>query len=197
MSEVQIDDNELKEIDICDGDICSEGESGVFVNSGASYYTDGFSAFQQWTLPGQTRTDGNFVRRTSECTIWAKEASQMPAPFRSNSVPHEQLNAEVENCFSRNENLEDDEPRARVSRTSIVDCLLVELYDTYSSSNRRSVDSLDSSTEASGSDAFFGRSNSGSNFLQELQEKHTRRHQMKYLYQKGNILRVCLGPICN
>lgn len=184
MSEVQVGDNELKEIDICDGDICSEGESGVFVNSDASY-KDGFSAFQQWTLPGQTRTDGNFTRRTSECTIWVKGASHGPTPFRSNSVPHDQLNAEVENCFSRNEHLEDDEPRA-VSRTSIVDCLLVELYDTYSSSNRRSVDSLDSSTEASGSDAFFGRSNSGSNFLQELQEKHTRRHQMKYLYQKGN-----------
>ncbi|XP_038148060.1 TBC1 domain family member 30 isoform X2 [Cyprinodon tularosa] len=64
------------------------------------------------------------------------------------------------------------------SRTSIVDCLLVELYDT------RTADSWDSSTEASGSDAFLGRSNSGSGFLQELQERHTRRLQMKYLAQK-------------
>ncbi|XP_074481166.1 TBC1 domain family member 30 isoform X2 [Sebastes fasciatus] len=71
-------------------------------------------------------------------------------------------------------------------RSSIVDCLLVELYDTYSGGSRRNLDSWgDSSTEASGSDAFLGRSNSGSSFLQELQEKHTRRHQVNYLAQKA------------
>ncbi|XP_042577608.1 TBC1 domain family member 30 isoform X1 [Cyprinus carpio] len=75
-----------------------------------------------------------------------------------------------------------DEEDLRASRaSSIVDCLLVELYDTYSNNVR----GVDSSTEASSSDAFLGRSNTGSNFLQELQEKHTRRHQMKYLAQKG------------
>ncbi|XP_047245511.1 TBC1 domain family member 30 isoform X3 [Girardinichthys multiradiatus] len=68
------------------------------------------------------------------------------------------------------------------SRTSIVDCLLVELYDAYG--GRRNADSWDSSTEASGSDAFLGRSISGSGFLQELQERHTRRLQMNYLAQK-------------
>uniref|UniRef100_A0A671XC99 TBC1 domain family member 30 n=1 Tax=Sparus aurata TaxID=8175 RepID=A0A671XC99_SPAAU len=73
----------------------------------------------------------------------------------------------------------------KVPRCSIVDCLLVELYDTYSGGSRRNADSWDSSTEASGSDAFLGRSNSGSGFLQELQEKHTRRHQMNYLAQKA------------
>uniref|UniRef100_A0A4W6D8G7 TBC1 domain family member 30 n=1 Tax=Lates calcarifer TaxID=8187 RepID=A0A4W6D8G7_LATCA len=73
----------------------------------------------------------------------------------------------------------------RAPMTSIVDCLLVELYETYSGGSRRNVDSWDSSTEASGSDAFLGRSNSGSSFLQELQEKHTRRHQMNYLAQKA------------
>ncbi|XP_062374417.1 TBC1 domain family member 30 isoform X2 [Sardina pilchardus] len=181
MSEVQIGDNELKEIDICDEDICSEGESGVFVNSGASF-TDTFSAFQQWTLPSQTQTDANFHRATSESTTWATGTFQGATAFRSNSVTNDEVSADVENGLSRNEHLEDNRPRT-VSRTSIVDCLLVELYDTYSS-NKRNVDSLDSSTEASGSDAFFGRSTSGSNFLQELQEKHTRRHQMKYLYQK-------------
>ncbi|MEQ2251217.1 hypothetical protein ILYODFUR_008630, partial [Ilyodon furcidens] len=67
-------------------------------------------------------------------------------------------------------------------RTSIVDCLLVELYDAYG--GRRNADSWDSSTEASGSDAFLGRSISGSGFLQELQERHTRRLQMNYLAQK-------------
>ncbi|XP_031714780.1 TBC1 domain family member 30 isoform X1 [Anarrhichthys ocellatus] len=69
--------------------------------------------------------------------------------------------------------------------SSIVDCLLVELYETYSGGCRRNLDSWDSSTEASGSDAFLGRSNSGSSFLQELQEKHTRRHQVNYLGQKA------------
>ncbi|XP_077450674.1 TBC1 domain family member 30 isoform X2 [Stigmatopora argus] len=68
-------------------------------------------------------------------------------------------------------------------RTSIVDCLLVELYDTYG--GRRNVDSWDSSTEASGPEAFQGRCNAGSGFLQELQEKHTRRHQVNYLSRKG------------
>ncbi|XP_045567851.1 TBC1 domain family member 30 [Salmo salar] len=71
----------------------------------------------------------------------------------------------------------------RVPRSSIVDCLLVELYDTYSSA-RISVDSPDSSTEASSSELFC-RSNTGSSFLQELQEKHTRRHQVSYLSQKA------------
>ncbi|XP_012680861.2 TBC1 domain family member 30 isoform X2 [Clupea harengus] len=180
MSEVQVDDNELKEIDICDGDSCSQSESGVFVNSCAST-TDGFSAFQQWTLTGQTRTDGNFPT-TSECAIWAKGTVQGPTDVAQ--VPNGEVNTDFENAFCRNEYLEDEQPRA-VSRTSIVDCLLVELYDTFTGSrNRRSVDSLDSSTEASGSDAFFGRSNSVSYFLQELQEKHTRRHQVKYLSPK-------------
>ncbi|XP_076153077.1 TBC1 domain family member 30 isoform X2 [Alosa pseudoharengus] len=188
MSEVQIGDNELKEIDICDEDICSEGESGVFVNSAS--YTDTFTAFQQWTLPSQTQTDGNFHRTTSESTTWATGTFQGPTPFHSNSVPNDGVNTDVENCLSSNEHLEDNRP-GTVSRTSIVDCLLVELYDTYSS-NKRNVDSLDSSTEASGSDAFFGRSTSGSNFLQELQEKHTRRHQMKYLYQKDREELKCI-----
>lgn len=83
----------------------------------------------------------------------------------------------------------------RAARSSIVDCLLVELYETCSGGSRRNVDSWDSSTEASGSDAFLGRSNSGSSFLQELQEKHTRRHQMNYLAQKGDKLSRCL-PRC-
>ncbi|CAB1424548.1 unnamed protein product [Pleuronectes platessa] len=57
--------------------------------------------------------------------------------------------------------------------------------DNNNSDGRRNVDSWDSSTEASGSECFLGRSNSGSSFLQELQEKHTRRHQMNYLAQKA------------
>ncbi|XP_061662150.1 TBC1 domain family member 30 isoform X2 [Syngnathoides biaculeatus] len=77
---------------------------------------------------------------------------------------------------------DDSDPDAATPRTSIVDCLLVELYDTYS--GKRNVDSWDSSTEASGPDAFQGRCNAGSGFLQELQEKHTRRHQVNYLARK-------------
>ncbi|XP_037099172.1 TBC1 domain family member 30 isoform X1 [Syngnathus acus] len=78
---------------------------------------------------------------------------------------------------------DNSDPDATTPRTSIVDCLLVELYDTYS--GRRNLDSWDSSTEASGPDAFLGRCNTGSGFLQELQEKHTRRHQVNYLARKA------------
>lgn len=134
MSEEEVCKEELKEIDICDNNV-SEEESGVFLNSDASYI-DGFSAFHRWVSNRRLSSDGNY---------------------------------------------EDDEQRASRA-SSIVDCLLVELYDTYSSNGFRGVDS---STEASSSDAFLGRSNTGANFLQELQEKHTRRHQMKYLSQKG------------
>nr|XP_057921740.1 TBC1 domain family member 30 isoform X2 [Doryrhamphus excisus] len=76
------------------------------------------------------------------------------------------------------------DPDVRTPRTSIVDRLLVELYETYSG-GRRNVDSWDSSTEASGPEGFLGRCNTGSSFLQEFQEKHTRRHQVHYLSQKA------------
>ncbi|XP_072341271.1 TBC1 domain family member 30 isoform X2 [Scyliorhinus torazame] len=67
--------------------------------------------------------------------------------------------------------------------SSIVDCLLTELYDSCAYSGR-SIDSVDSSTETSSSDAFLGRSNSGSMFLQEFQEQYSTKHQMQYLAQK-------------
>uniref|UniRef100_A0A8C1YWH5 TBC1 domain family member 30 n=1 Tax=Cyprinus carpio TaxID=7962 RepID=A0A8C1YWH5_CYPCA len=96
------------------------------------------------------------------------------------NVPHGAAAGEIR--MERAGGVYSDEEDLRASRaSSIVDCLLVELYDTYSNNVR----GVDSSTEASSSDAFLGRSNTGSNFLQELQEKHTRRHQMKYLAQKG------------
>ncbi|XP_054876731.1 TBC1 domain family member 30 isoform X2 [Poeciliopsis prolifica] len=69
-------------------------------------------------------------------------------------------------------------------RSSIVDCLLVELYDAFSGGGgRRTADSWDSST-GSGSDTLPVRSSSGCGFLQELQEGHTRRLQVTYLAQK-------------
>ncbi|XP_067283742.1 TBC1 domain family member 30 isoform X2 [Pseudorasbora parva] len=177
MSGVDVAKEELKEIDICD--ICSEEESGVFLNSGASYL-DGFSAFHRWVSKGRSVSDGN-----GECV---KTASSLPASLSMcPKVPHGSPAGEI--CMERGggggireAGVYSDEEDLRASRaSSIVDCLLVELYDTYSNSVR----GVDSSTEASSSDAFLGRSNTGSNFLQELQEKHTRRHQMKYLDQKG------------
>ncbi|XP_024142281.1 TBC1 domain family member 30 isoform X2 [Oryzias melastigma] len=145
---------ELSEVDICDGGSCSEEESGVFVS--ASLQED-FSGFQRWT---------------SECP---NDTSSPPGERAS--VPASQRSSAAGGSAAWEDGL-------KPPKTSIVDCLLVELYETYSGGGRRSADSWDSSTEASGSDAFLGRSNSGSSFLQELQEKQTRRHQMNYLAQK-------------
>lgn len=162
---------ELLEVDICERTaVCSEEESGVFLDSAAPAQDD---ILQHWTgssyspPPGARTSTSNFT-----CT---------PTTFP------------VRRC----ESPEDD--GAPVSKSSIVDCLLVELYETCSGGSRRSADSWDSSTEASGSDAFLGRSNSGSSFLQELQEKHTRRHQVNYLAQKGETIHGCshgIGVSC-
>lgn len=90
--------------------------------------------------------------------------------------------------------LRDPEPAA--PRSSIVDCLLVELYDAFSGGGgRRTADSWDSST-GSGSDTLPARSSSGCGFLQELQERHTRRLQMTYLAQKGERGRAGAGGPC-
>ncbi|XP_036374232.1 TBC1 domain family member 30 isoform X2 [Megalops cyprinoides] len=180
-SQVGLGQNELLEIDICDADICSEEESGVFVNSGASY-TDGFSGFQQW-IPSRNSglSDITNLEKTTSCV---SRCTKTPKTAISSCTQVPNGSASPDRGSVGSEPTE-DEPRA-VSRASIVDCLLIELYDTCTNHNRRSVDSLDSSTEASNSDAFFGRSNSGSNFLQELQEKHTRRRQMKYLAKKDS-----------
>lgn len=171
MSGVDVAKEELKEIDICD--ICSEEESGVFVNSGASYL-DGFSAFHKWVSKRRSVSEGN-------CE-YAKTASSLSVSKVPHGSPAGEIRMERGGGGIHEAGVYSDEEDPRASRaSSIVDCLLVELYDTYSNSVR----GVDSSTEASSSDAFLGRSNTGSNFLQELQEKHTRRHQMKYLAQKG------------
>lgn len=98
------------------------------------------------------------------------------------------------------EDLESGEPRdGRTSRTaSLVSGLLTELYSCAEEEEaagrgrgpggrQRRRDSLDSSTEASGSDVFLGgRGSAGdSRVLQELQERPSQRHQMQYLRQKG------------
>ncbi|XP_027823285.2 TBC1 domain family member 30 isoform X1 [Ovis aries] len=94
---------------------------------------------------------------------------------------------------------EDPEPgEPRGSRTaSLVSGLLTELYSCTEEEEavgggrgprgrQRRRDSLDSSTEASGSDVFLGgRGGAGdSRVLQELQERPSPRHQRQYLRQK-------------
>ncbi|KAI3366603.1 hypothetical protein L3Q82_009287 [Scortum barcoo] len=154
-SEVKLNGNELLEVDICD--------SGVFVNSDAALQVD-LSGFQERAIPAESPTD-----------------TSSPPGLRVSSGTGTSTSNQADDSDS--ESRGDGAKAPRIS--SIVDCLLVELYETYTGGSRRSADSWDSSTEASGSDAFLGRSNSGSSFLQELQEKHTRRHQMNYLAQKA------------
>nr|XP_046234609.1 TBC1 domain family member 30 isoform X2 [Scatophagus argus] len=167
-SEVKLNGNELLEVDICDRGVCSEDESGVFVNSAASLQDD-FSGFQRWTHPAESPND---------------TSSPLGQQVHSgHGAPPGTASQRANPAASSDSESQGDGVTAL--RTSIVDCLLVELYETCSGGSRRNVDSWDSSTEASGSDAFLGRSNSGSSFLQELQEKHTRRHQMNYLDQKA------------
>ncbi|KAI5094085.1 TBC1 domain family member 30 isoform X1 [Silurus meridionalis] len=168
MSGVQVPELDLREVDICDGDLESDEESGVFENSvGVSLRTrPGVEDLQVHS----GRTDGARNSFSPEKSVVCDDAER--------SVCVEPL------CQEAWTRCEEDDGRSWC-RSSIVDCLLVELYDTYSGGKGlRSADSLDSSTEASGSDAFLGRSNTASSFLQELQEKHTKRHQRNYLAQK-------------
>ncbi|XP_034433785.1 TBC1 domain family member 30 isoform X3 [Hippoglossus hippoglossus] len=166
--------SELLEVDISDsgGGFLSEDESGVFVNSAAASQED-FSGFQRWSSPAaESPSDTSSPPGRREQLPGGGTAPPPPPPP---PLPGTRA-ADNNNSESRCDAL-------RAPRSSIVDCLLVELYETYS--GRRNLDSWDSSTEASGSESFLGRSNSGSSFLQELQEKHTRRHQMNYLAQKA------------
>ncbi|XP_041440746.1 TBC1 domain family member 30 L homeolog isoform X2 [Xenopus laevis] len=82
----------------------------------------------------------------------------------------------------------DYQQQGRSRTSSLVNGLLTELYDTYRGGTGycyfRQQDSVDSSTEASGSDAFLSRSNPESGFLQELSERQSSRYQMQYLRQK-------------
>lgn len=170
-SELKLNGNELLEVDICDGGVCSQDESGIFVNSAAPLQDD-FSGFQQWTSPAESLNDTS------------SPPGQQKVPSEQRAPPGIVAATQRTNTAGDSDS-ETEGDGVKALRTSIVDCLLVELYETYSGGSRRNVDSWDSSTEASGSDAFLGRSNTGSSFLQELQEKHTRRHQMNYLAQKG------------
>uniref|UniRef100_A0A8C5BZF0 Rab-GAP TBC domain-containing protein n=1 Tax=Gadus morhua TaxID=8049 RepID=A0A8C5BZF0_GADMO len=145
------------------------GESGEFVNSATSL-SDGYSAFQQWRATDSVSANGFQPSDTSSPTP-VQQVPDLPGIPGTDTADCDDFELYGDNT--------------RGPRASIVDGLLVELYETYSGGKRGYVDSLDSSTEASSSEAFLGRSNTGSNFLQELQEKHTRRHQMNYLAQKA------------
>lgn len=99
------------------------------------------------------------------------------------------------NSWEGEDDSEPGEPRGgRTSRTaSLVSGLLTQLYscteedEAAGGGRQRRRDSLDSSTEASGSDVVLGgRGGAGdSRVLQELQERQSQRHQRQYLQQKG------------
>ncbi|XP_054436019.1 TBC1 domain family member 30 isoform X2 [Pteronotus mesoamericanus] len=109
------------------------------------------------------------------------------------------------------EDPEPAEPRGgRTSRTaSLVSGLLTELYSCTEEEEaagggrgpggrQRRRDSLDSSTEASGSDVVLGGRGGagGSRVLQELQERPSLRHQRQYLQQKDtNELKMILREL--
>lgn len=181
MSSVNVPELDLREVDICDGEPESDEESGVFENS------VGVSSENQ---PGlHDVRSHSLLQPYSESANGASPKRSVVSDRSVKTVCLEPLCHEV---WTRS----DEDDGRSMCRSSIVNCLLVELYDTYSSGKGlRSADSLDSSTEASGSDAFLGRSNTASSFLQELQEKHTKRHQRNYLAQKGLFLEFCPSQI--
>ncbi|XP_060745610.1 TBC1 domain family member 30 isoform X2 [Tachysurus vachellii] len=160
MSSVKVPEFGLREVDICDGELESDEESAGFHDVRSHH----------------------LLQEPSECANGALTTLSPKGGLVSDeAVKAVRLEPLCNEVWTRSE---EDDGRF-LCRSSIVDCLLVELYDTYSSGKGlRSADSLDSSTEASGSDAFLGRSNTASSFLQELQEKHTKRHQRNYLSQK-------------
>ncbi|XP_043943992.1 TBC1 domain family member 30 isoform X2 [Protopterus annectens] len=184
---------DFSDVDIVNDNYSDEGEDDLFVNSSGGTLARGFHppVFQQW-IPTQAVRPLNEVlyggndSTTSSRVVFpvGKTAAWNKDPIAAESGEIEVL-VVTESSDSPGNKKQTDEPSNRHSRTqSIVDGLLTELYDTYTCGARNAFDSVDSSTEASSSDAFLGRSNSGSRFLQELQEKQTRRHQMNYLAQK-------------
>nr|XP_033815017.1 TBC1 domain family member 30 isoform X2 [Geotrypetes seraphini] len=126
---------------------------------------------------------------------WLESGGHAGAVF-SASFPVEVAVLEEESCRLSTDSADSSLPEATAAgrrRTSIlVSGLLTELYDGLpyglgsGSGYSRSLhqDSVDSSTEASGSDFFLIRNNPESRFLQELQETHSRKHRSRYLSGK-------------
>ncbi|XP_056430232.1 TBC1 domain family member 30 isoform X2 [Hyla sarda] len=153
------------EMEIYD-ELCIDDESDVFVNN--SYPDSGFTQnLNSWpnTYP----------------VVWPLPSSE---EYETQMQPSEN-SSRRESTDGANFN----NPKEVRSRTSsLVNGLLTELYDTYRNGPGSALglyhDSVDSSTEASGSDAFLSRSNPESGFLLELSEKQSRRHQIQFLRKK-------------
>ncbi|XP_041071513.1 TBC1 domain family member 30 isoform X1 [Carcharodon carcharias] len=176
---LRIPQNELSEIDISNGN-CPEGENAAFPS-------DGMSGFQHWMqiADSQRTAQGPFLLKDSANIPPIPVSSSMLLPTqhwtKGTIAAEKAAGSHIEN---RGREYQFGTASIACKRTSsIVDCLLTELYDSCAYSSR-SIDSVDSSTETSSSDAFLGRSNSGSMFLQEFQEQYTAKHQMQYLAQK-------------
>ncbi|XP_075065553.1 TBC1 domain family member 30 isoform X2 [Mixophyes fleayi] len=125
---------------------------------------------------------------TQNLNLWHK-TNPVVWPLPSSECETEVLPSENSSGRGSTDSANFSFPHETRSRTSsLVNGLLTELYDTYrggtGTDHGQHHDSVDSSTEASGSDAFLSRSNPESGFLQELSEKQSRRHQIQFLRQK-------------
>ncbi|XP_066447676.1 TBC1 domain family member 30 isoform X2 [Eleutherodactylus coqui] len=144
-----------------------DDESGVFVNS---------------TQPDSGGTQNlNSWPNSHPVVVWP-----LPSPEDSEA---QTLASENSSGRGSTDGANCNDPQEVRSRTSsLVNGLLTELYDSYRNGAGSALglyhDSVDSSTEASGSDAFLSRSNPESGFLLELSEKQSRRHQIQFLGQK-------------
>lgn len=125
---------------------------------------------------------------------------EVPRPPALSAAPPAERPRGSRDSQEGDEDSESGAPRGgRTSRTaSLVSGLLTELYSCteedeaagggrWPGGRQRRRDSLDSSTEASGSDVVLGgRGGAGdSRLLQELRERPSQRHQRLYLRQKG------------
>ncbi|XP_048405409.1 TBC1 domain family member 30 isoform X2 [Stegostoma tigrinum] len=174
---LHIPQNELSEVDI------SSGNDSFAVGSNSS----GMSGFQQWmqiTDPQRT-AQGPCLPKNSEAIPLSpvSPSTLMPTQHWTKGANATEKAARALYSGGGRDSRPGTASIACKRTSSIVDGLLIELYDSCAYSSR-SIDSVDSSTETSSSDAFLGRSNSGSMFLQEFQEQYTTKHQMLYLAQK-------------
>ncbi|XP_043565596.1 TBC1 domain family member 30 isoform X2 [Chiloscyllium plagiosum] len=180
---LHIAQNELCEVDISNGNY-SDGETDSFMVGSNSGRMSGFQQWMQIVNPQRT-AQGPSLPKDSEtsplCPV--SPSTIMPTQYWPKGAnPTE--NAAGAHDENRGRESQSGTASIACKRTaSIVDGLLTELYDSCAYSSR-SIDSVDSSTETSSSDAFLGRSNSGSMFLQEFQEQYTTKHQILYLAQK-------------
>ncbi|XP_075713006.1 TBC1 domain family member 30 isoform X2 [Rhinoderma darwinii] len=149
-----------------DNELCIDDENDVFVNN---------------THPDSGFTQNLNLWPNTYPVVWPLPSSE---DYEAQVIP-----SENSSCRGSTDGANFNYPQEVRSRTSsLVNGLLTELYDTYRNGSGSALglyhDSVDSSTEASGSDAFLSRSNPASGFLLELSEKQSRRHQIQFLRQK-------------